>query len=120
MLNRIFLRDRCAPTMHWKYVLHCDFDADQRNELLYGVYMCVMIRCAGMLCDKKSKPSQDTQHAVMLLCVCTEIDFEDGSSHESAGIQVHPNLACMSSMHRRRKNTRMVLVCAVLRFGDWL
>ena len=106
--------------MHWKYVLHCDFDADQRNELLYGVCMRVKIRIARMLCDKKSRALQDTEHAIMLLFVRTEIDFEDGSSHESAGIQVHPNLACMSSMHRRRKNTRMVLVCAVLRFGDWL
>ena len=114
MLDRIFLRDRCAFTMHWKYVIHCDFDADQRNELLHGVCMRVKITIACMLRNEKARQWEDTQHAVILLFICTEIDFQDGSSHESAGIQVHPNLTCMSSLHRRRKNARMVFACAVL------
>jgi len=40
-----------------------------------------------------------------------EIDLEDGPAHESPSVQVHSDLAGMSSLHRRRKNTRMVGVC---------
>jgi len=38
--HRILLRDGCTTALHREYVLHCDFDSDQRNELLHGA-LCV-------------------------------------------------------------------------------
>jgi len=32
--------------MHWQYVIYCDFDPHQRDELLHGVCMCVKMTIA--------------------------------------------------------------------------
>jgi len=40
--NRVLLRDGGAATMHREYVVYCNIDAHQRNELLHGGSLCLM------------------------------------------------------------------------------
>jgi len=42
-----------------------------------------------------------------------QADFENGPVDQQAGVQVHPDCFGMSSMHRRRKDTRMFAYAAL-------
>ena len=61
--------------------------------------------------DVSRRASLATSMQCADVAMYAEIDLEDGPAHKSTSVQVHSDLAGMSSLHRRRKNTRMVGVC---------
>jgi len=91
--------------MYRQHFVHRHIHTHERDEFLHGRAAVCFLNC--LVVDWSCFSRCDEMN------MCAEIDLEDGPAHESARVQVHPDLAGMSSLYRRRKNTRMVGVCGL-------
>jgi len=95
---RIFLRDSGATAMHWKYVVYCNFDPHERDELLHSACVCV---CVCLLVDFLGYDMTCVVFEGLSRAFHTEIDIKDGPADKPASLQVHSNLTGVPSLHRR-------------------